>query len=482
MKKKKKSKTKIKYRKQYKFLLNSIKKYNNIIPIHNFEDKNTLNLNSDIQNIIYNNSTIDKCKYYFKKEEVKIKKKEDKIFSCKKVILLPTEEQKTTLLKMMEGYRLMYNHTIKFFRRRRYLYNQDIKNKVVYKKIDYSNIKDKKEIRIMRVNEYKTTNKLLLDFKIIRTYFLKDIKNEIYKKYETPSHILDNAVKNACTMYKSALTNLMNKNIKHFCLRYIKQKKKSLILDVDKQYISLNTIIKSKLGDKLKNKENIQYNNKHECKIYYDSNIDRFTLLVPTSLNKEEKPDDNSFISIDPGVRTYLNCISKNNYIEIGNNISDKLKNLNKKIDNNKSNKKIKILRNKIKNIVDDFHWKTIHYLTSNYKNIIIGNMSTKSIIRNEDSVLNKMTKRIANNLSFYKFRSRLQYKCNIKENKLLIVDEKYTSKMCTKCGELHQNLGSNKIYKCKHCNLNIKRDYNGARNILLKSIDKITKKIKVVL
>lgn len=40
-----------------------------------------------------------------------------KIIACKKIILEPNEEQKIKLLNMLEGYRLVYNKTIKFLKK-----------------------------------------------------------------------------------------------------------------------------------------------------------------------------------------------------------------------------------------------------------------------------------------------------------------------------------------------------------------------------
>ena len=94
-----------------------------------------------------------------------------------------------------------------------------------------------------------------------------------------------------------------------------------------------------------------------------------------------------------------------------------------------------------------------IDYLTSSYKNIVIGKWSTKSIIRKDDSVLTSLTKRVAQNLSFYKFLQRLQYKCKIRENSLRIQDEWYTSKTCSMCGCKNENLGGSKIFNIANNN-----------------------------
>ena len=48
---------------------------------------------------------------------------------------------------------------------------------------------------------------------------------------------------------------------------------------------------------------------------------------------------------------------------------------------------------------------------------------------------------------------------------------EEYTSKTCTKCGHVHQNLGGSKHFKCPHCGHSILRDWNGALGIFLQAL-----------
>ena len=123
----------------------------------------------------------------------------------------------------------------------------------------------------------------------------------------------------------------------------------------------------------------------------------------------------------------------------------------------------------KIKNHVDELHWKTINYLTKNYENILIGDMSIKGILSTES--LNKMSKRIGSSMRFFIFHERLKYKCSLTSTKYKLVDEMYTSKMCSNCGNIKENLGCLKVYKCEKCKMILDRDINGSRGILLKSI-----------
>jgi putative transposase len=59
-------------------------------------------------------------------------------------------------------------------------------------------------------------------------------------------------------------------------------------------------------------------------------------------------------------------------------------------------------------------------------------------------------------------------YKCNLQRIGYAEIDEAYTSKTCSNCGFMNDNLGASKIFKCNICELKIDRDCNGARNIMI--------------
>ena len=56
-----------------------------------------------------------------------------------------------------------------------------------------------------------------------------------------------------------------------------------------------------------------------------------------------------------------------------------------------------------------------------------------------------------------------------MKNTRLHIVNEAYTSKTCTKCGNIKEDLGSNIEYNYKKCGCTMKRDFVGAINVFLK-------------
>jgi hypothetical protein len=139
---------------------------------------------------------------------------------------------------MLEGYRLIYNSTLKFIKKREYKnkvnktikvlseeekeinnYKKEIRNnkkKMSEKEKICSDIVDdiignvfKKEIRDFKVKtlQKNDNNDIILDDKIIKTYFLKEEIHNVSKKFKTPVHTLNYAVQLACASYKSCLKN-----------------------------------------------------------------------------------------------------------------------------------------------------------------------------------------------------------------------------------------------------------------------------------
>ena len=133
-----------------------------------------------------------------------------------------------------------------------------------------------------------------------------------------------------------------------------------------------------------------------------------------------------------------------------------------------KRKKRIKIVRQKIKNCVDELHWQTVNHLTKNYKRILLPHFESQKMSMKSH---NKNLNRDFNILSHYKFKQRLYYKSIVNGTKVYDVSEEYTTKTCTNCGNIN-NVGSNKEIFCDKCYIIIKRDYNGARNILLKHLE----------
>ena len=70
------------------------------------------------------------------------------------------------------------------------------------------------------------------------------------------------------------------------------------------------------------------------------------------------------------------------------------------------------------------------------------------------------------NNWNLQTFIHLLEYKCKLKGNQVIKVNEAWTSKTCCKCGDINHDLSlSDRQYICE-CGNDINRDVNSAINI----------------
>ena len=94
-----------------------------------------------------------------------------------------------------------------------------------------------------------------------------------------------------------------------------------------------------------------------------------------------------------------------------------------------------------------------------------------------------KLTRQTVKNMltfSHFRFRERLIMKSKItKDFKVITLSEEYTSKTCGACGFINNKLGSKKVLKCCSCHVEIDRDLNGARNIMIKYLTELKKHLE---
>jgi putative transposase len=164
--------------------------------------------------------------------------------------------------------------------------------------------------------------------------------------------------------------------------------------------------------------------------------------------------------------------------MEIGTNSYNIIDKYNNKMDSIKSNYEKKKLTkrkyekafykysDKLKNSINDLHNKTSTILLSLYKEIIIGKVSIKNMISNLTGNIQAISKRRLIALSHYRFREKLKlrafkYGCKITE-----VSEYLTTRTCSNCKNIDDNIGSKKKYDCSSCGLCIDRDINASINI----------------
>lgn len=77
---------------------------------------------------------------------------------------------------------------------------------------------------------------------------------------------------------------------------------------------------------------------------------------------------------------------------------------------------------------------------------------------------------------AFYQFRQMLEYKAEMNGQKVIVVDPKYTSQTCPKCGHIKKTNRNKKLHTfcCKNCQYKSNDDRIGAMNLHRKGIEHI--------
>ena len=123
---------------------------------------------------------------------------------------------------------------------------------------------------------------------------------------------------------------------------------------------------------------------------------------------------------------------------------------------------KVQKLHQRLANIRTDYINKTVFSIIKQKPSyIMIEDLAVSNLMKNKH-----LSKAIASQ-KFFKFQTKLTVKCKENHIELRIVDRFYpSSKTCSNCGEIKQDLKlSDRIYKCD-CGLTIDRDLNSSINL----------------
>ena len=123
---------------------------------------------------------------------------------------------------------------------------------------------------------------------------------------------------------------------------------------------------------------------------------------------------------------------------------------------------KVQKLHQRLANIRTDYINKIVSSIIKQKPSYItIEDLNVKGMMKNKH-----LSKAIASQ-KFFKFKTKLTVKCKENHIELRIVDRFYpSSKTCSNCGEIKQDLKlSDRIYKCD-CGLTIDRDLNSSINL----------------
>ena len=462
----------------------------------------------------------------------KKEKKEKKNLYCRKFRFYPSKQQKHFLNRCFGTARFMYNNAnrkvFETLSSRRSQKNEELEqlhqNRTYHpqlQKAPFDNIKrcahqfhiKKKHVQccnsclenshFCEIHKDSIQYKIsydILSFKKLRKDVLipnKELSKDPAKENmrwltEIPNCVKEEPIKELCSAYKSNFAL----GRKHFKINM--KKKKSLtqqctidprLFDVSTQRL-LPTYLKEPLHFLPKEKNKIKNLKIGGAIRVLKMKPNKFYLCVPIEKERDQPIYNNhkyKSVFLDPGVRTFQTFYSPDGLCgKIGDHYEDLIFPLLKKVDKLTSlmtkasrttrynmRKRCSLLRDKVKNLVNELHCKSCHFLCTHFQNVFIPPFETQNMVRKDDMhsrCLSNETVRKMLTLSHFKFRMRLMDYCKKFNTNVFIVPEHYTSKTCGMCGSLNENLGKDKVFRCSNCNFVCDRDLQASRNICLKT------------
>ncbi len=133
-----------------------------------------------------------------------------------------------------------------------------------------------------------------------------------------------------------------------------------------------------------------------------------------------------------------------------------------KKGSKNRAKERLKVARQheKIFNQRNDFLHNQTAKIVRRFKVIAVEELNVNGMIKNRH-----LAKSIAD-ASWNRFVQMLSYKVENTDGKVELINPRYTSQICSSCGNKQKMPLNKRIYKCKNCGLEIDRDLNSAINI----------------
>ncbi len=344
--------------------------------------------------------------------------KENIKYKTRRIRFYPTKEQKIYFNKCFGTTRYIYNKIIEFFKNKYISTHNNLKIMAINGCV--KTIKDKQCCnKIYSNSKYfckkHSKSKIKMDYKLnlqwIRKQILindKDLPDDLLWLKEIPYDTRQLVIKDFIAAYKAAITNLKKGNHTHFNMGFKCKHKPTQMFHIDKRAIdiNLNLFKKRKIGNLRTRRRMKRWIKNNLYKIECNSKIirynpDQYYLLLTVPLEKKEEPATFKSVSLDPGVRTFQTFYSPDGVCgKLGDDIVNKrLYKIGSKIDllesvttqKNKSKKTIRnirkrqsLLRTKIKNVVNDLHWKVADFLCKNFETIILPTFDVQDMTSNQ--------------------------------------------------------------------------------------------------
>lgn len=159
--------------------------------------------------------------------------------------------------------------------------------------------------------------------------------------------------------------------------------------------------------------------------------------------------------------------------------------------------RQIRYANRKVTRRIADMHQKVASWLADNYAAVLLPTFQTADMVKRYEAdeaadgrpveagheivtrrgrkrVIRPSTARAMLAQAHFRFRMLLNYKMQRVGGKVIECGEEYTTKTCSSCGHVKDNIGGNHVYRCQHCHDDLDRDVNAAKNILIKNAEKL--------
>ena len=354
--------------------------------------------------------------------------------------LYPNEEQKQMLAQAFGNARFVYNNALNF---KKELYENEKKS----------------------VSKFDLNNRLPI------------LKEEFAFLKESPSQTLQQSIGNLDKGFKNFFRRIKTGEKPGFPKFKNKYSKQSLTfpqrirLDFKSDLVSIPKIgkVTAVLHRKLPENSKIKtccvtksITNKYFVSVVFEGGIP----LPNKTFGKESAIDlgITSFVTFANGTKIQCNKFLKI-HLEKLKFVQRKLS-LKKKGSNNRKKTKFKLAKiyEKITNCRNDILHKISKEIIYENQVIFLEKLNVKSMMQNSNPNL----ARNISDVSWGNFINMLKYKADLYGKYVFEVPPEYTSKMCSNCYEINNDLElSNRTWQCKHCQAKHDRDVNAARNVL---------------
>jgi putative transposase len=205
----------------------------------------------------------------------------------------------------------------------------------------------------------------------------------------------------------------------------------------------------------------------------------RWFCLVPKKMAYQPSENQGRVVAIDPGIRTFATMYAVDGAAKIGEGdyyailrrcfaLDDLISRMSKAsaVKKRKLKKAIGNLRFKIKNLVDELHFKLIRMLLNSFDTILLPTFETSQMSRRATRKIRSKSVRSMLTWGHFRFKQRLKSAAARIGKVVLDVNEAYTSKTASWTGEIKKIGGAKQITSG---GITVDRDVNGARGIFLR-------------